>query len=382
MGAMRTYSRREKNRVESSDLDGEIPRKRIRMDATGRVIIEQGGMGSGEQRGGGGSSSTAPSSPPPSLIFSDAEVNDRERNSPPSSPPPRALLSSPPALARKPAFSFLKRKRASGGEDGGGQPLTDVAHNVVRGLAGKKTRLRQMQIDLGGETRRRCEGCEMEYIPSNKADVAVHDAFHDLHLRGVDLGKVFGKDGTLKRIRSSRKVLEVHEDIVVVDRRSSDKVKRMARKVLEVVNDDLSAPAIEDEQLWGVVESSAASPKRRNLKKRKAKVEARNATGDRFKIFMYLVHGRCAGFCLAEKISSAYRVVDPHAGHDKSSTSISGGPSISISTETDVALLGISRIWTSKFFRLQKIAVDLLDCAKNNFFYGVELTQEDRKSVV
>ena len=42
----------------------------------------------------------------------------------------------------------------------------------------------------------------------------------------------------------------------------------------------------------------------------------------------------------------------------------------------DIALLGISRIWTSKSHRRKGIASALLDCARGNFFYGVEVPKE------
>lgn len=401
---MRTYGKRVADVM--VDVDGqEVRRKRIRMDRKGMavVVVDEGGDVGDEARevGGGGeemvegstegrvmghgSSSTAPSSPPPSdsVLFSDPRALDEEKTSPPSSPPPPlALIPSPPPPTRKPAFSFLKRKRSSRDStlsEAESQPLSDITHNMVRAPqlpAAKKPRLTQMQIDLGGEVRRTCDVCEMEYIPSNQGDAAVHEAFHDLHLHGVDLGKAFVKDRSLKRLRSTKKTLEVHEHIVIVDRRSSEKAKRKAQKVLEVVNTDLSAPAIDDDQLWGALKLSSEAPKRRNLKKRKAKNEAPDAKEDRFKTFMYLVNGRCAGFCLAEKINLAFRVVDPYADFGETSRSASTCPSISISSDTDVALLGISRIWTSKSFRLQNIAVDLLDCARSNFFYGMELTKD------
>jgi len=50
--------------------------------------------------------------------------------------------------------------------------------------------------------------------------------------------------------------------------------------------------------------------------------------------------------------------------------------SISVSTTADIALLGISRVWVSKSHREQGLAIDLLDCARNNFFYGVEAPKD------
>lgn len=328
------------------------------------------------------SSSTVPSTPPRSdpALFSDNATHEPDVESPPSSPPP--LLSSPPPPARKPAFSFLKRKRSAREDapsDSSSEPLSNTTPNVMKlPRPAKKSRLRQMQIDLGGEVRRTCQTCGMEYIPSNKEDAALHKDFHGNNVGGVDLGKGFLKDAGLSRPPSSRASLREGETIVVVDRRSSASAKNKARKVLEVVNTELSAAAVDDEQLWGGIESSAPAPKPRIGKKRKASSGRPDKRGDRFKVFLHLDGDNCVGFCLAEKIGAACRVVDSEAGQKSSErvNSTSRSSSISCSTTADVALLGISRIWTSRSYRGRGIAFDLLDCARGNFFYGMEVPKD------
>ncbi|MCJ1461878.1 N-acetyltransferase O1 (Establishment of cohesion protein 1) [Pseudocyphellaria aurata] len=328
------------------------------------------------------SSNTAPSTPPRSdpALFSDGINHKPDRESPPSSPPP--LLSSPPLPARKPAFSFLKRKK-SAREDAPlcspSEPLSHMTPNVVKlPRPAKKPRLRQMQIDLGGEVRRTCPTCGMEYIPSNKEDAALHKEFHGINVGGVDLGKGFLKDPCLTNVPSSRASLRDGETIVAVDRRSSESAKNKARKVLAVVNTELSAAEVDDEQLWEGIESSAPAPKIRLRKKRKANRGAADNKGDRFKVFLYLDGDKCVGFCLAEKISSACRVVKSKAGEKNSERLLSSpkSSSISYSPTPDVALLGISRIWTSKSYRGRGIAIDLLDCVRGNFFYGMEVPKD------
>lgn len=328
------------------------------------------------------SSNTAPSTPPRSdpALFSDGATHKPDMESPPSSPP--LLLSSPPLPARKPAFSFLKRKR-SAREDAplclSSEPLSHTTPNVVKlPRPAKKPRLRQMQIDLGGEVRRTCQTCGMEFVPSNKEDAALHKEFHGINVGGVDLGKGFLKDACLSKIPSSRASLREGETIVAVDRRSSESAKNKARKVLVVVNTELSAAEVDDERLWEGIESSAPAPKKRIGKKRKANRGAADTKGDRFKVFLYLDGDKCVGFCLAEKISTACRVVNSKAG-EKSSERLLSTPkssSISYSTTPDVALLGISRIWTSKSYRGRGIAFDLLDCVRGNFFYGMEVPKD------
>lgn len=330
------------------------------------------------------SSSTVPSTPPrfDPALFSDNVSHKSDVESPPSSPP--VLLSSPPAPARKPAFSFLKRKRSAREDasyDSSSEPLSHTTSNVVKlPRPAKKSRLTQMQIDLGGEVRKTCQTCGMEYIPSNKEDAALHKEFHGMNVRGVDLGKGFLKDACLTRVPSSRSSLREGETIVAVDRRSSGSAKNKARKVLEFVNTELSAAEVDDEQLWGGIESSVPAPKTRIGKKRKAKASGggRDRRGDRFKVFLYLDGDNCVGFCLAEKISSACQVVNSDAGQKSSEQVIptSNSSSISCSTTADVALLGIARIWTSKSYRGRGIAFDLLDCARGSFFYGMEVPKD------
>ena len=213
----------------------------------------------------------------------------------------------------------------------------------------------------------------MEYIPSVKEDAALHSKYCAMNVGGVDMGKTFVKDDSVKRIRSERAQEEEREMVVTVDRKSSIAARNRIRKVLDFVNAELSATDIDDGHLWG-----ALNPEQKVIETRKATSEAGDRRGDRFKAFLYLVHDKCVGFCLAEKISSAFGVVEGCAAGEDGITVMktSKSSSISVSTSADVALLGISRIWTSKTYRGKGLAVDLLECARNNFFYGVEAPKD------
>ena len=325
------------------------------------------------------SSSTAPSSPQPadSALFSDNTPTGTDQNpqSPPSSPP---RLPSPELATRKPTFSFLKRKRSvhdRPSPDSTKEPLSDIDHNPRKIPRLGRKALTQMQIDLGGEVRKTCRICGMEYIPSNKEDAALHKEFHAMNLGGVDVGKPFLKDEGIKRIplegRSER------ETMVVVDRRNALGVRNKIKRVLEVVNTELSAADIQDDQLWGGLPPNASNPLKQVMETRNAKSDGPDKRRDHFKAFIYLVSDKCVGFCLAEKIVAAYQVVDPQADHQITKVSSTArSSSITASTTADAALLGISRIWVSKSHRGQGIALELLDCARNNFFYGMEVPKD------
>ena len=394
---MKTYSR-QRARLESS-CDAERPRKKIRMDVNGTVIednvnshlyveelaekhlLDEGRTAAkahtetGEEasREEPASSVTASSSPPAAenaFFSSDVLQDDSDLSSAPSSPPP---LPSPIPASRKPTFSFLKRKRPALDEGSASEPLSDITPNARKLPRPVKKPLTQMQIDLGGEVRKTCRTCGMEYIPSLKEDAALHSKFCAMNVGGVDMGKAFVKDDSVKRLRSERAREDEREMVVTVDRKSSIVARNRTRKVLDVVNAELSATDIDDEHLWG-----ALNPEQKIIETRKCSSEGGDKRGDRFKAFLYLVHDKCVGFCLAEKISSAFGVVDECAAGEDGTKVIktSKSSSISVSTSADIALLGIARIWTSKTYRGKGLAADLLECARNNFFYGVEAPKD------
>lgn len=320
-------------------------------------------------------SSTAPSSPAPydsALLSSDPVRNDSP--SPPSSPPPSLL--SPGFRSRKPTSTFIKRKRSMLQEHEGqaSQALTETSDNKMNTVRiAKKARcLMQMQIDLGGETRKACKGCGMDYIPSNKEDVGLHKEFHSMNVQGVDMGKTFLKDA---------KVLEIVEGggiLAVIDGRSSLATKNKAKLILEVVNKELGAVEIEQSTLWG----SLAIPHTKKTQTRR--VTTRQSSGtterkeDRFKFFLYMIGDKCVGLCLAERIHNASKVISPQlpALSDQTQVTLTKSSSISTAAASDPALLGISRIWTSKSHRRKGIGSLLLDCARCNFFYGIEVPKE------
>ena len=392
---MKTYARHRAHVEPTSDSDR--PRKRIRMDVTGKIITEY--LGTSEQiqelkdKAANdqsapvktteipSSSVTAPSSPSgadPALCSSDALQgdDDSELSSLPSSPP---LLPSPKPKARRPAFSFLKRKRDVTDDGSASEPLCDITPNARRMNTPitKKPKtersMTQMQIDLGGEVRKSCRTCGMEYIPSIKEDAALHSKYCAMNVGGVDMGKAFLKDNTVKSIRSERALGDENEMVVTVDRKTSLGARNRVKKVLEVVNAELSSADIKDEQLWGSLD-----PDIKVIETRKTGGERPDGRGDRFKSFLYMVNGKCVGFCLAEKIKWAFPVIGPTGGKKQEGQVIamSKSSSISVSTTPGVALLGVSRIWVSKSHRGRGLAIDLLDCARTNFFYGVEAPKE------
>lgn len=384
-GTIKTYSRQKAHLENSYDVDR--PRKRICMDnvgnavardiSTGRLLHSYGPAKQASStiilEGSVSSSVSPPSSPAlrdqPFLPSDPAQEEESPLSSPPSSPPER--LPSPVTTSRRPAFSFLKRIKPSDVDPLSPHPLSEVTANVrkLQPVRNSKTTMTQTQIDLGGDVRKSCRMCGMEYVPSVKEDAELHKVFCGMNLDGIDLGKSFLKDETLRR-GLSVSATEQKEEVIAVDRRCSLGVKNQVKRILESVNTELSAANIHDDTLWEP--SRVDASEKQTAGKRKANQHHQETNGNRFKAFMYLVGDRCVGFCLAERISNAYSVTcKGPIGRQAHATVTSS--SLSVSHEANLALLGISRIWTSRSFRDKGIATKLLDSARLNFYYGVQV---------
>jgi len=235
----------------------------------------------------------------------------------------------------------------------------------------------QMQLDLASETRKACKTCGMEYIPSNAEDAALHRKFHAMNVGGVDFTKA-----TVDRLRRNQ-VWSGGDGsfIAVIGRKDAVALRNRTSDVLKVVNTELAAVPISDEELW----SQTRAPDAEDAQSRDSKTPEdtknipRSAPVDRFKTYLYIRGQKCIGACLAERIWEGYTVlaqdeapVQPHQSLAESKSS-----SISISTEASPAILGISRIWASNQHRKQGIATRLLESARSDFLYGM-LIEKDK----
>ncbi|KAI9707161.1 MAG: hypothetical protein M1836_000121 [Candelina mexicana] len=333
---------------------------------------------------------TTPSSPARELsaVFS-SDPPEEAYDTPPSSPPPRQP--SPRARAKRQPLSICRRPIASTTTSNPFRPpLTNTAANAPKPAVPKKSNkarpLKQMQIDLGGEIQKTCKVCGMDYIPSNVEDATLHKKFHALNVGGVDFGKSFIKDHSIMKHAQSRNSngQEVGGGgcILIVDRKSSLAAKNKAKRVLEVVNTELSAINIDDERLWGHVMASRLTEygpvAAKASQAAPAGHEAHFKKEQRFRFYLYLEGEKCVGLCLAERIKEAYKVIDGTGELLEPSTTLalSTSSSISISKQSDSAVLGISRIWVSVSHRRRGIALALLDGAAKDFVYGMTIPKE------
>ncbi|KAI8939672.1 hypothetical protein NX059_003430 [Plenodomus lindquistii] len=371
----RTYSRQNKRPLYDEEASTKRRRVEIAVESDASSTVRAPGQKNATRSSSPACTTSAPptSSPRDSpAVFSD----EPPRSSPPSSPAPR---SSPPAVhKRRPVFGFLKKhtKPKTPTKD----LLSERSHNAQspQKQPPAQKRMVQMQLDLVGQHRKACKTCGMEYIPSNAEDAALHRKFHAMNMGGVDFTKP-----VIERFRKT----EVWSGgdgsfISVIGRKDALALRNRASDVLKVVNTELAAVAIPDEELWSqagrTVFADAPIQDSETPTILSAVDDCKAPLVDRFKIFLYFRGNKCVGACLAERIWEAYTVLNQEDATEKTCQlpTTPRSSSISISTAPEPTMLGISRIWTSTQCRKQGFATRLLETARANFLYGLTVRKE------
>lgn len=330
---------------------------------------------------------------------------------PPSSPPPMLEITPPAMKARKPTFSTLekkkqkereklksaKRKREDDDARDGSEPLSEIM-NSSRGSAhppysefqpvqtprpalSQPKALTQSVLDFGqSNTPITCGQCQMSYTPSVPEDLLMHDMYHNRHNKGIELGKPFMRSA----MKWCYEVTHIPGSVVVVDRKISVPARRTVQKVLEVVNKELGSVDIPEAELWGQKTLEGESDDGKKV--------------DNYKVFLHVIDGKCVAICLAERISKAFKVKSANVpaqvedNKEKDSSKEDATPltptssttpqllssaDLVLEEKTIPAVVGVSRIWTSKTFRKKGIANNLLDCVMTQFIYGLDIEKEE-----
>lgn len=159
--------------------------------------------------------------------------------------------------------------------------------------------------------------------------------------------------------------------------------------VLEVVQSELGAVEIAHDLLWSLCRAGRPDSNTRVLGEEIVGMSDQSSSCERYKVYLY-VHGlRCVGLCLVERIDKAYQVVDPAVAakadsgegdgpgnntsesrsqpQDKAREEVDLDAPVTVADTSDVACMGISRIWVSSSFRKQGVATTLLDVACKTF---------------
>lgn len=331
------------------------------------------------------SDNTVPSSQDGGATFSD---DSKRASSPPSSPPcfPWELPDEPAECFKtlqRPstnnAFSILGKRKALDTISDNAYASKKARTTSVPAKTAVGTRaLTQMQISLGQEVQKLCKTCGMEYIASSAEDRKLHDKYHKQNTEGYDVGKEF-----VQKARSGT-VFEgsVKGDFIcAVDCLDKPARKGRAQAVLEVVQRELGAVEIPQDEIWD------------------AQLLRGEGSKGKYTAYLYVRGTKCIGFLLVQEIREAYQVMEPLVPEEKDSAPDDDDPvkrgdkaamtslaalkerrraafmlrenslkqPLKLSTKMEEAALGISRVWTSTRYRKHSIATTLLDTSVRHY---------------
>ncbi|SCW02626.1 LAFE_0F10748g1_1 [Lachancea fermentati] len=240
--------------------------------------------------------------------------------------------------------------------------------------ASKSKKLVQSVLRIGKqpESLIRCPECSLTYSLDAARDVATHENYHDLHLRGRKWPSQWGQvvahfpsmlqsstpssiiNVSASRLRSgaqrsSSDILGT-EQIIVICPENKHEV-RATLEILKIVNDELRAPHDEN-SFW----SGISGPGRIENECRKA---------PNGKAFVYVKNSRAVGVITAEYLD---------VGDKRGRWMVLDTSQIVSQVSPDVRL-GISRIWVCRKQRGLGIATRLLEAARLHSILGTELAK-------
>jgi N-acetyltransferase len=186
----------------------------------------------------------------------------------------------------------------------------------------KPERLVQTHLLFGNSLKSTCKDCGMSYQISSSLDSTIHKKFHKSSFEGYDWPGNYG-----------RRVFDVsssNDYIVKVDSTSKPTEKRLVEELMTFVNTELSAP--EENDSWKNEHEKGAA-------------------------FVYIRDKRAIGVVVVERVNiGSWMIV--HSGE-------------LLSNDQQKLVMGISRIYTARKYRRQKIATTLLEVARTQFVYGL-----------
>uniref|UniRef100_A0AAV2LAC4 N-acetyltransferase ESCO1 n=1 Tax=Knipowitschia caucasica TaxID=637954 RepID=A0AAV2LAC4_KNICA len=186
-----------------------------------------------------------------------------------------------------------------------------------------------------------CSVCGMLYSAANPEDESQHLLFHNQFISAV---KYVGwkKERILSEYPDGKIILVLHDD--------PKYALKKIEEIREMVDSDLG---------FQQVESKCPS---------------------KTKTFLFISNDKKVSGCLiAEHINEGYRVIEEPSpsGSEGEKVMFERQRAWCCSTTSEPAICGISRIWVVSTMRRQSIASRMLDCLRNNFIYGSNLSKDE-----
>ncbi|KAG5366839.1 N-acetyltransferase ECO1 [Yarrowia sp. B02] len=176
----------------------------------------------------------------------------------------------------------------------------------------------QLTLSLGQTTSTTCQTCGMTYQVAYAPDISAHKSFHNTALNGPKW-----KPSVSSVVVDKAKTYTVYKSRLMSH--------PCVSQFLKLVNSELNAPE-------PILSSQAA-------------------------VYVYVVDQRAVGCVLVDRVTKC-RHVDVETG--------------TLGPKEYPAVMGVSRMYVSQLFRRKGIVTKLLELAKSDFIYGMEL---DKKQI-
>lgn len=219
-------------------------------------------------------------------------------------------------------------------------------------MSRNKTPLKQMTLNFGQKPQKclKCPDCGIFYNPNDKEDTQIHLKYHNENEKALKYTANF----------KAEKTVETFPDAKCIVIEAGQDSKQVLNKALVLLNYvDMQLGITESNLNVSTMDEADILIKRMNIK-------------DSTKFYLYISQTtkRIVGFCMAEHIDQAYRIMYLNDQQRTSSFTYDE------TQAPEKVKCGISRIWVHPSMRRQKVASKLLDCVRLNFLYirSLELT--------
>jgi hypothetical protein len=240
--------------------------------------------------------------------------------------------------------------------------------------------LTQTQLAVGVSPMKTCAICSVSYNSTLAEDKALHLRLHEEYLMGVSVaGLPLGPEPNIRKYYLSGNH-GVGDLIVEVHRYSPVAWKRLVIQVIRGhVDKHLGGVPDEEEYLWSTMRDPAGDdPDGPYL----PAFDDQHVPRFKFYLFIQDFDGagpnRVCSFLMAERIVKGYEVrrVQLQADEFGPWPSIVQNLELQITNNAHPAELGVNKIWTIRAFQKSGYARALLEYARQNFIYGMDIAAD------
>jgi N-acetyltransferase len=234
---------------------------------------------------------------------------------------------------------------------------------------GKQTNYHHTTLDVGLDAFKECKECGMPYNSTRAEDRKAHEDFHKQVVGGV----VLKKSSKRPDVTVYSEVIEgVEHRIQALSCKDSPDWRLHFEAALQASYGDLDGPPLDSSVLWSEIQDPQ-HPQSESLV-------------PRYKVFVYYIAGNIVGVLLAEKVSEAGYFYHGDARYTREGSydclvhynldEYDRKQQYVYTDETHKVLMCVDRIWVHAEHRFEGIATWLVDIARENFIFNMDIDKK------